>query len=65
MIVNRGVFAKLLHENERRVYWQAGNMPGAIVHEWRAIEDRRILLKQIDMPHEALYWVALELVNGK
>ena len=60
----RETFAKLLHENEARVYWQSGDMPGAIVHEWRALDDGRLLLKQIDMPHESLYWVGLELVQG-
>ena len=64
MFCERETFAELLQDNERRVYWQAGDMPGAIVHEWRALEDGRLLLKQIDMPHESLYWVALELVNG-
>lgn len=64
MFVSKKEFARLLQENESRIYWRSGVAPepNAIVHEWRALDDGRLLLKQIDMPHESLYWVGLELV---
>lgn len=62
MYVDKATFAKLLQENEARIYWQSGDMPGAIVHEWRALEDGRLLLKEVDMPHDRLFWASVELV---
>ena len=62
MFVSKGEFAKLLQDNERRVYWTLGDVPGAVVHEWRALEDGRLLLKEVDMPHDRLYWASDELV---
>lgn len=62
MFVDKATFAKLLQDNEARIYWQSGDMPGAIVHEWRAIDGGALLLKEIDMPHERLFWVCGEIV---
>lgn len=62
MFTDKETFAKLLQDNERRVCWQLGSMPGAIVHEWRALDDGRLLLREIDAPHERLYWVCGELM---
>lgn len=62
MYVDKPTFAKLLRDNERRVCWQLGDMPGALVHEWRTLNGGRLLLRQMDMTHETLYWVSVELV---
>lgn len=64
MFVERELFSKFLQDSEKSVYWQSGDMPGAIVHEWRALDDGRLLLKQIDMPHESLYFVSADLLEN-
>ena len=65
MFVSKGEFAKLLQDNEGRIYWRSGVAPEAdtIVHQWHDLEGGRLLLREIDMPHESIYWVAKELVQ--
>lgn len=66
MFTDRKTFAKLLQDNESRVYWCSGAaLDGVIAHEWRALEDGRLLLKETDMPHERLYWASVELMDGR
>lgn len=64
MFVSKGEFAKLLQDNESRIYWRSGAAPDrAIVHQWHALDDGRLLLREIDMPHESIYWAAKELMK--
>jgi hypothetical protein len=57
MWVNQKEFAKLLQENEGRVVWNSDTAPECyVVHEWRLIESRRILLREYQRYDGSLYW---------
>lgn len=64
MNVDKATYAKLLQDNEHRVYWQSRDALGTVVHEWRALDDGRLLLRETDARGGKLYWVAPELVQG-
>ena len=60
MWVNQGEFAKLLQDNEARIYWQSDTLPGCLfVHVWTLEETGAVILREYQ--HESgrvLYWVA-------
>lgn len=65
MWVDQKRFAKLLQENEGRIYWRSGNMPECcIVHEWLLIGGEICVLREYQRPDGSLYWANVAKLKG-
>lgn len=65
MWVDQKRFAKLLQENEGRVYWKSDTAPECyIVHEWRLIKGDRCLLREYQRWDGSMYWANEDKLKG-
>lgn len=65
MFVDQKAFAKLLQDNESRVYWKSDEAPECyIVHEWRLVKGDRCLLREYQHVDGSLYWVNKDKLEG-